>query len=177
MKAITAREGKAHITPLMDSMWHQGIMEIENCIFDRYEKFAAEIITNNEVRVRSGIGMIQGRFFCIEPSSYDSVTINNGLQGEERIDLVVARWTVNQELETEKMEITVIQGISTPNTPTAPKAVTGNLDNGDLVADYPLYEVHLSGINLTELKKLFTTGWLLSDTTFKKFEAAGITIE
>lgn len=156
MKAITARAGKAHITPLMDSMWHQGIIGNGSCVFDAYEKFAAEIISNNEIRIKPGIAMLQGRFYCIEPNTYDSVTINNGTQGESRIDIIVARWSVNAELETEKMELTVIQGTPSTAEATAPQSAEGILDNGDLVVDYPLYEVHIEGIAVTNVKSLFS---------------------
>ena len=104
MKAITAVKGSPHITPLMDAMWHCGIMGLETCTLDAYENFTAQIITNNEIRIRSGVGMLQGRFYCIEPNTYDSITINNGSQGEKRIDLIVARWTVNDETKTQNGE-------------------------------------------------------------------------
>lgn len=161
MKAITARKAAAHITPLMDAMWHRGIVTAEDCIFDSFEKFAADIASNNEVRIRSGVGMLQGRFFCIEPGTYDSAAISNGTQGEKRIDLIVARWTVNASSETEDVEIKVIQGTPTTDTPVAPDYTEGDLDNGELVADLPLYEVNVNGINIESLSAQFETGWLL----------------
>lgn len=156
MKAITARKGEAHITPLMDSMWHQGMTGAQSCTLGAYENFKADIISNNEIRVRSGIGMLQGRFFCIEPNTYDSVTINNGTQEENRIDLIVMRWTVDAADNTQKAETIVIQGEPVAGTPLAPSATEGSLDDGDLIVDYPLYEVHLEGINITEVVPLFT---------------------
>lgn len=156
MKAITARSGKAHITPLMDSMWHQGITGMESCILSAYENFKADIISNNEVRVRSGVGMLQGRFFCNEPNTYDSVAINNGTQGENRTDLIVMRWSVDAATETEAAETIVVQGTPVAGTASAPSAVEGSLDDGDLIVDYPLYEVHLEGINIMEVVPLFT---------------------
>lgn len=165
MKAITARKAAAHITPLMDAMWHRGIVTAEDCIFDSFEKFAADIASNNEVRIRSGVGMLQGRFFCIEPGTYDSAAISNGTQGEKRIDLIVARWTVNASSETEDVEIKVIQGTPTTDTPVAPDYTEGDLDNGELVADLPLYEVNVNGINIESLSAQFETGWLFRNGT------------
>lgn len=165
MKAITARKAAAHITPLMDAMWHRGIVTAEDCIFDSFEKFAADIASNNEVRIRSGVGMLQGRFFCIEPGTYDSAAISNGTQGEKRVDLIVARWTVNASSETEDVEIKVIQGTPTTDTPVAPDYTKGDLDNGELVADLPLYEVNINGINIESISAQFETGWLLRNGT------------
>ena len=160
MNLITGRAGAAHITPRQDAMWHQGLIEMESCIFDAYENFAAEIITNNEVRIRSGVGMLQGRFFCIEPNTYDSAEIANGNQGEERIDLIVARIAVDASANTQSASIEVIQGTPAAENPTAPEAVTGDLDAGDLIADYPLAEVHISSINITSVENAFNAGWL-----------------
>lgn len=162
MNLITGRTGAAHITPRQDAMWHQGLTETESCIFDAYENFAAEIITNNEVRIRSGVGMLQGRFFCIEPNTYDSADIANGTQGEYRKDLIVARITVDASTNTQSAAITVIQGTPAADNPVAPEAVTGDLDAGDLIADYPLVEVLLNGINIESITPVFDTGWLFN---------------
>lgn len=164
MKAITARKAAAHITPLMDAMWHRGIVETENCIFDSFEKFEADIASNNEIRIRSGAGMLQGRFFCIEPGTYDSAAIANGTQGEKRTDLIVARWTVDASSETEDVEIKVLQGAPTTGTPVAPDYTGGDLDGGELIADMPLYEVNLNGITIENVTPQFEAGWFPKDS-------------
>lgn len=173
MNLITGRAGAAHITPRQDAMWHQGLIEMESCIFDAYENFAAEIITNNEVRIRSGVGMLQGRFFCIEPNTYDSAEITNGNQGEERIDLIVARIAVDASTNTQSASIEVIQGTPAAENPTSPEAVTGDLDAGDLIADYPIVEVLLNGINIESLTPVFNTGWLFNGAGRQKLSFIG----
>lgn len=165
MELITARTGKPHITPMQDAMWHRGLTETDSCIFDAFEKFKADIITANEIRVRSGVGMIQGRFFEIAPNTYDPAVIANGTQGQKRIDLIVCRVTVNESENTQKAEMAVIQGTPTTGTPQTPAPVTGDLDNGDTVADYPLYAVNISGITITSVTPQFETGWLLINGT------------
>lgn len=176
MKLITARQGAAHITPLQDSMWHRGLTETENCIFDSFENFQADIITNNEIRVRSGAGMLQGRFFVIPPNTYDSVTIANGNQGESRIDLIVCRIAVDESTNTQSAELVVIQGTPATSSPQPPTPVTGNLDNGDLIADFPLYSINVSGITLESAVAEFDTGWIVSNETITAFQNAGLPI-
>ena len=173
MNLITGRAGAAHITPRQDAMWHQGLIEMESCIFNAYENFAAEIITNNEVRIRSGVGMLQGRFFCIEPNTYDSADIANGNQGEYRKDLIVARITVDASTNTQSASIEVIQGTPAAENPTAPEATVGDLDAGDLIADYPLVEVLLNGINIESLTPVFNTGWLFNADGRQKLNVIG----
>lgn len=159
MELITSRQGAAHITPMQDAMWHRGLTETENCIFNGFEEFAADIITNNEIRIRSGAGMLQGRFFVIPPNTYDSVTILNGSQGESRIDLIVCRITVDESTNTQNAELIAIQGTPAESDPVAPTPTTGNLDSGDLIADYPMYAVNINGITVESVAPQFIPGW------------------
>lgn len=157
MISITNAAKEPHITPLQDSMWHRGMAGIDSCVFNFFENFAAEVSSNNSVKIRSGIGMIQGRYFCVEPSTYDEVTIANGTQGEKRKDLIVCRWTVDEEQKVQSGDWVVIQGTPTTGTPAAPSYTDGDLDAGDLIADMPFYEVSLDGINVTGVTQKFTS--------------------
>lgn len=157
MISITNAAKEPHITPLQDAMWHRGMAGIDSCVFNFFENFAAEVSSNNSVKIRSGIGMIQGRYFCVEPSTYDEVTIANGTQGEKRKDLIVCRWTVDEEQKIQSGDWVVIQGTPTTGTPVAPPYTTGDLDAGDLIADMPFYEVTLDGINVTGVAQKFTS--------------------
>ena len=157
MISITNAAKEPHITPLQDSMWHRGMAGIDSCVFNFFENFAAEVSSNNSVKIRSGIGMIQGRYFCVEPSTYDEVTIANGTQGEKRKDLIVCRWTVDEEQKVQSGDWVVIQGTPTTGTPAVPSYTAGDLDAGDLIADMPFYEVTLDGINVTGVGKKFTS--------------------
>lgn len=157
MISITNAAKEPHITPLQDSMWHRGMAGIDSCVFNFFENFAAEVSSNNSVKIRSGIGMIQGRYFCVEPSTYDEVTIANGTQGEKRKDLIVCRWTVDEEQKVQSGDWVVIQGTPTTGTPAAPSYTAGDLDAGDLIADMPFYEVTLDGINVIGVAQKFTS--------------------
>lgn len=87
-------------------------------------------------------------------NTYDEVTLTNGSQGMKRIDLVVNRYTRNDETGLEKNEWVVIIGTPDATNPKVPEYIAGNLQNGDLTDDCPVFEVHYDGINVTEVKKL-----------------------
>lgn len=149
MEVITAEKGSAHITVAQDAMWHRGIANIESCVFDYFDAFEASIQSNNLIHVGSGIGMIQGRYFCIPKNSYDSVSIDNGSFDQKRIDLIVARWNDNN------MSLVVIKGTPTTGSPSPPLPATGDLDTGAIIADMPLYEVYIDGINIESVTPVF----------------------
>lgn len=165
MKIITGRTGEPHIMPEHDALWHRGLVGTESVVLDDQttENFAAEIATNNEVKIRSGIGMIQGRFYGIEINTYDSLTIENGTQGYKRIDLVVLRYTSNAETRTQEAELVVIKGTPSADTPVVPAHTEGSIDAGDAIADMPLYQINIDGINITGITQVFDLAITLED--------------
>lgn len=151
MELITGYQLEDHVTSLQDAMWHRGIWE-DDCIISVGENLKAEVISNNEIRVRSGILNMQGKFCSIDMNTYDSLAINNGTAGENRIDLIVARYEKNNETQVEDVRLKVIQGTPSATTPSVPSYTQGNIDNGDLIAELPLFKVNIEGINITKVE-------------------------
>lgn len=153
MKLITGYQSENHITALQDACWHRGIWSTD-CILNFGENLDAEIISNNEIHIKSGVATVQGRFFVVEPNTYDSITINNGTAGENRIDLIVAQYSKNAETQVETIEWTVLQGTPTTGSPTVPRYTEGNIDNGDMLVQFPFFQVEISGITVETVKKI-----------------------
>ena len=145
---ITSAQAEAHVTPLQDSMWHRAMVGVSSCVFSEGDKFALQVMSNTKVRIKSGVGMLQGRFFCIEPNTYDEVTIDTGAQGMNRIDLICGKITQNQN-GTQSFSWEVIKGTSTSSTTTAPTCTEGDLDDGDEAGRMAVATVTLTGINIT----------------------------
>ena len=93
----------------------------------------------------------------IKKNTYDSLTIANGSQGMKRVDLIVARYSRDQNTKEESLVLKVIQGTPKESGPAVPGYTTGDIQAGDLIADMPLYQVTLNGLNITEVKQLFAT--------------------
>lgn len=101
--------------------------------------------------------MHQGCAASIKKNTYDSVTINNGSQGMKRIDLIVARYEKQPETNVESLTLKVLQGTPAETSPQVPAHTEGDIQAGDTVADMPLYEVEIDGLNITEIRKVFQT--------------------
>ena len=99
--------------------------------------------------------MHQGCTASIKKNTYDSLTIINGSQGMKRIDLIVARYEKNQDNGIESLDLKVIQGTPAESNPAAPQYTEGDIQAGDYVADMPMYQVIIEGLNITEVKKMF----------------------
>ena len=49
----------------------------------------------------------------------------------------------------------MVKGIPSENNPVRPEHLEGDIRGGDLTADWPLYELYLDGISVTNVKPLF----------------------
>lgn len=164
MKIISGKTGSPHVTSQQFRQIFEGIIGDESCILPCGENLAPELQTNNSLKIRSGLMYHHGNLSTVELGTYDEVTIQNGTQGMKRIDLVVNRYTREKESGTEKNEWIVIQGTPHASSPTVPDYTEGNLQDGDLVDDCPYLEVHLDGINVTEVKQLLSVANAMSTT-------------
>ena len=154
MQIITGIGESEHVT----SMQHRAIFEMvignDSYILNKGELLEPELQSNNALKIRSGMLAHHGCISEVEPNTYDEVAIGNGSQSMKRIDLVVARYTQNAETKVERTEWTVIQGQPVESNPVAPDYIHGNMQDGDLTDDCPVFEVHLDGIQVVEIKKL-----------------------
>lgn len=157
MDIITGYTGTPHITAENDRDINIGIFGSKSYVLQTGTMLTAEISNNNEIKVRDGVIMHQGCAASIKKNTYDSVTINNGSQGMKRIDLIVARYEKQPETNVESLTLKVLQGTPVETSPQVPAHTEGDIQAGDTVADMPLYEVEIDGLNITEIRKVFQT--------------------
>ena len=157
MDIITGYTGSPHVTAEQDRDVNIGIFGAESYVLRTGSQLKAEVSSNNEINVRDGVIMHQGCAASIKKNTYDSLTIANGSQGMKRVDLIVARYSRDQNTKEESLVLKVIQGTPKESGPAVPGYTTGDIQAGDLIADMPLYQVTLNGLNITEVKQLFAT--------------------
>ena len=157
MDIITGYTGSPHVTAEQDRDVNIGIFGAESYVLQTGSRLKAEVSSNNEIKVRDGVIMHQGCAASIKKNTYDSLTIANGSQGMKRVDLIVARYSRDQNTKEESLVLKVIQGTPKESGPAVPGYTTGDIQAGDLIADMPVYQVTLNGLNITEVKQLFAT--------------------
>ena len=157
MEIITGYVGKPHVTSEQDRDVHIGMIGSGSYVLQTGKQMAAEISSNNEIKVRDGVLMHQGCAASIKKNTYDSLSIVNGSQGMKRIDLIVARYERNENTGVESLTLKVLKGTQASANPATPAYTTGDIQAGDYIADMPMYKVTLDGINITKLEKQFQT--------------------
>ena len=131
-------------------------------VFDMGNCFAAEILSNNCVRVKDGYALNQGRFMGMENGDYEDVVIGNGIKGLKRADLIVMRYSVNSDTGIETAEMMALKGEAGADY-TDPDIITGDILAGAVKDDFLLYRVKIDDINLVAVEPLFET----SEATMK----------
>ena len=154
MEIVSGRTGRPHVTSQQFRQIIEGIVGDGSCILPSGENLEPKLVSNNSLKIRSGMMCHHGNVSSVKIGTYDEVELTNGSQGMKRIDLVVNRYTRNEEDNTEKNEWIVIMGTPAESNPTVPEYTKGNLQEGDLVDDCPAFEVHFDGINITEVTKM-----------------------
>ena len=154
MNIITGYRGEAHITADQIRDQNQGCFGDGSYILDVGSKLAATAISATSVQLADGIISHQGCTASIPYGSTESVTIGNGSQGMQRIDLIVARYTKDAGTGVEDMELVVIQGTAAASNPSAPSYNQGSIHAGDSPVDMPLFEVALDGISIDSVTQV-----------------------
>ena len=157
MEIITGYVGKPHVTAEQDRDINQGIIGSGSYVLPTGSQLAAEISSNNEIKIRDGVIMHQGCAASIKKNTYDSLQIANGSQGMKRIDLIVARYQKNQKTGVESLNLVAIQGTPAESNPMVPAHVEGDIQSGDYESDMPLYKITINGLNITAVDKIFET--------------------
>jgi len=154
---VTGYAGKTHITSADQGALHAAIFGRENYVLNTGNCFSAQAVTSNSVRVLDGEVIMQGRHIRLEPGAYEEVTIENGTQEYFRNDLICIRYTKDADTGIESASFVVIKGTPDASSAIDPEYNEGNILNGILTVDLPLYRVPLSGLNIGDLVPLFET--------------------
>lgn len=149
----TGDTGKA-VSAESDGALYSAIIGSESYVLNVGKKFTAEIQSNNKIKINDGSALVNGRHVRIASGDSELITINNGSHGLNRKDIIVIRYQ-KEPTGIESVKFLVIQGEETSLEAKVPSYTKGNILTGSTVVDFPLYEVSLTGINITEIKKLF----------------------
>ena len=141
MNIITGYRNEPHVTSQQLRNTYIPIFGSDAKILDVGSKMAVTVISANEVEVADGQLICEGCTAEIAHGTTESLTIENGTQGEQRIDLIVARYTKNSGTGVEDMQLAVVKGTPAATNPAVPSYNTGTIADGDSPVDFPIYKV------------------------------------
>ena len=154
MNIIWGYQAGPHVTAQQLRNTYMGIFGSDTHILDVGSKLAATVISATEVKIADGVLIAQGCTACINYGQTESLTIQNGTQGMQRKDLIVAQYMKSTGLGVESMSLAVKRGTPAASSPALPAYTAGSIVDGDTQVEFPLYVVNLNGINITSVQRL-----------------------
>lgn len=115
----------------------------------------------NNITIPAWDLVVEGRQIYIAAPT--DVNIQSGSQGQNRRDLIVARYALNSGTGVETVTLEAIKGVPSSGTPADPGIETGSIIGGAIVSDLPLCRVNLDGITITSIDTLVNVMQPLED--------------
>lgn len=161
---ITGYWGEPHVTAENDRGINAAIFGAGRFVLPVGEKFRAEYMGNNTIRIYDGKLMDNGAAAGIPAGSYVDLLIANAGQGMKRSDIIAFQYSQDASTLVESGAFVVIQGTETSGTAADPALTHNDLLEGDAAFDQmPLYRVPVSGTTISAPVKLFTVSKSIAD--------------
>lgn len=155
---VTGYAGEEHITSNDQGSFNAALMGTGEFVLERGRQFAAQVISNNKVRIFDGDLLMQGRHIRLKEETYVDLFFENGMQGYKRTDLIAVRYEKDSITNIESASLVVIKGVPTEDVYVSPEKVTGDIINEHaLQNDTLLYKVNFDGLGIQEPERVFST--------------------
>lgn len=159
VKLVTGYKGKDHVTAEQWADFNRGIFG-DAAILPVGNKMETTIQTANQITVKDGVAVIDGRQVYIAYGESENISIQSGTQGKSRRDIVVLEYTRDEDTGVEDVQFKVVAG--TPASGSAEDPAINNMDirTGVSVSQKPFCRVRLNGTaiegvdSLVQLKEL-----------------------
>ena len=122
-------------------------------VTDDLEKLAVQLISNNELRVKSGSFCIGGHYGYIPNGTYETCYVAPGNVGFRRKDLIVARYTRIGNLD--YIGIQIYTGVPSKGEPVVPTYTVSDLNANGKVREIPLHVVELLDMDIVSVTSVF----------------------
>ena len=155
---ITGYWGTPHVTAENDRGIHAAIFGAGRFVLPVGERFRAEYIGNNTIRMYDGKLLDNGAAAGIPAGEYVDLTIVNSSQGMKRNDLIIFQYRQDASTLIETGIFTVLQGTETSGTPSDPQLVQSDLLSGSAASDQvALWRVPVTGATIGAPVQMFVT--------------------
>lgn len=146
MKIVTGHKGEDHVTSADFQALNQGVFGEGNYVMNVGNKFSATMPDATHVVITDGEGVMQGVQFRTERGTTDTVEIDAGATGVNRIDFVGALYEKDTQ-GVESVTWAIAKGTAVSGTPTEPTYATGDILAGDSPVFYPMFKITLTGVS------------------------------
>ena len=122
-------------------------------VVNQGDNLAATMGSANSITIGTGACFVDGRYFRVTVA--ETLTIDSGAQGVNRIDLVGVKYEYDNGTGIETGSLAVVKGTAVAGTPSAPTYTDGDILAGATEAFFPLYSIEITNITPATPTRLF----------------------
>lgn len=158
-KAITIytpASADPHIYAEDDAQIFRALFGGSSGITEADDALACSIINNNTVRLAPGVYSNQGFMVCVPGGSYEDLTIESGMQGMYRKDLIIADFQRGGGDTADTHVFTVVKGTAAASEATAavPTLTQDDLRTGGNHRQEALYQINIDGLVISSIERV-----------------------
>lgn len=144
IELVTAYKGKDHVTAEQWADFNRGIYG-DAAILPVGNKMETAIQTANQITVKDGVAVIDGRQVYIGYGESENIAIQSGTQGKLRRDIVVLEYKKEEESGVETVQFKVITGTPADSDAKDPSVQDMDIRTGVFTSQKPFCRVRLNG--------------------------------
>ncbi len=145
MDLVTGHAGTEHISSADIAALLRGLYGDTDCVLVGDDQLACTILDSNTVQIGTGGCLVQGHYARIDIA--EELAVESGSVGYYRNDLVVIRYSLGAS-GVQSVTLAVKQGEATTGAATDPSITEGSIDGGDATAEFALWRLPISGVNI-----------------------------
>ena len=144
IELVTAYKGKDHVTAEQWADFNRGIYG-DAAILPVGNKMETAIQTANQITVKDGVAVIDGRQVYIGYGESENIAIQSGTQGKLRRDIVVLEYKKEEVSGVETVQFKVITGTPAGSDAKDPSVQDMDIRTGVFTSQKPFCRVRLNG--------------------------------
>lgn len=144
IELVTGYQGKDHVTAEQWADFNRGIFG-EAAILPVGNRMETAIQTANQITVKDGVAVFDGRQVYIAYGESENIAIQSGTQGMQRRDIVVLEYKRIEETGAESVQFKVINGTPAASGAKDPSVQDMDIRTGVTVSQKPFCRVRLNG--------------------------------
>lgn len=144
VELVTGYQGKDHVTAEQWADFNRGIFG-EAAILPVGNRMETAIQTANQITVKDGVAVFDGRQVYIAYGESENIAIQSGTQGMQRRDIVVLEYKRNEGSGVESVQFKVINGTPAASGAKDPSVQDMDIRTGVTVSQKPFCRVRLNG--------------------------------
>lgn len=166
LELVTGYQGQDHVTAEQWADFNRGIYG-DAAILPVGSEMAVDIQTANQITVKDGIGVFDGREVYIGYGETENIAIASGTQGMLRNDIVVIKYTKQEETGVESVAFEVVEGTPAASNQTDPAYADQDIRTGVFTSQKPFCRVRINGTAIEGVDMLVDVKEI-KDHAFKK---------